>query len=320
MTRSAATTHAVRPLPYGIGLTICYVCLSVVAFYGLETALDHLIGGHIAAILDRVEWKTALPFLLVTSLLFLLVCVTLLHSLMERTRALEQVETQRLAAEQRALLGALSASVIHDCNNLLTVVQGNASLLEQYAPALGGQGAEYLARLEQALQSLSGLTRLFMKYAGAPEHTLLYDLGAVVTECLSLLRHHPRVHTCDVRMEVAESVAIRGNLMLIWSALTNLVLNAADATEHRGHILLHLHADRSWAVLEVHDNGPGVPTRERQRIFAPFHTTRTDGNGLGLVSVTRCMQAHGGRVEVTDSPMGGACFRLHFLALVEPTP
>jgi len=64
------------------------------------------------------------------------------------------------------------------------------------------------------------------------------------------------------------------------------------------------------AIVEVHDDGPGVPLAQRSKIFAPFHTTKEVGSGLGLVSVKVCAEQHGGRVVVSESDLGGACFRV----------
>jgi two-component system CitB family sensor kinase len=64
------------------------------------------------------------------------------------------------------------------------------------------------------------------------------------------------------------------------------------------------------AVIEVHDNGPGVPVERRADLFTSLATTKPDGNGLGLFSVKACANGLGGQVEVGDSPLGGALFRI----------
>lgn len=304
-----------RPMQYAIALTFCFVGLSVAAFYVLDRTLEYFLGRHLAQLLDHMEWDTALPYLAVSSLLFLFACVWLLRHLDRNVRALEQAASDRLQAEERASLGALSASVIHDCNNMLTVVQGNADMLERFTPMLGPDGGTYLTQLENALKRLSGLIGLFLKYATAPERRVSYDLVSTARECLELVRHHPAIQPCGLQSRLAGSVPMEGNLLLVWSALTNLVLNAAEATGPGGQIEVRLARAEDAITIEVHDNGPGVPPADRRRIFEPFHTGKADGHGLGLLAVTRCMEAHRGHVDVVDSPLGGACFRLHFPGL-----
>jgi signal transduction histidine kinase len=67
----------------------------------------------------------------------------------------------------------------------------------------------------------------------------------------------------------------------------------------------------------VHDSGTGVPRDERKKIFSALYTTKSSGTGLGLLSVKACAKIHEGFVEVDDSPLGGACFRLCLPVRVE---
>lgn len=307
-----------RPLRYGLALTSGYTALSLLAFVVLDTIIDHFLHGNAADVLDRIEWQTAGPFVLVSSLLFLMACVALLTRLLERTQALQRADSQRMLAEQRALLGAMSASILHDCNNMLMVVRGNALLLEDYAPSLGDEGRIYLERLEEGLQNLTGLIGRFMKYSATPERTTIYDLGLVAEECADLVRHHPRLAGRSLVCEAQPDVPIEGNLLLIWSAVTNLVLNAAEATAPGGRIEVRCRSADGHVHLEVHDDGPGVPEHVRNAIFDPFYSTKREGHGLGLLSVSRCADAHGGAVTITRSPLGGACFALAFPALSGP--
>jgi signal transduction histidine kinase len=65
-----------------------------------------------------------------------------------------------------------------------------------------------------------------------------------------------------------------------------------------------------YAVLEVHDTGPGIPESERQRVFDPYFTTKTEGTGLGLPIVKKVVLEHGGEIQCAQSPLGGALFRI----------
>ena len=98
---------------------------------------------------------------------------------------------------------------------------------------------------------------------------------------------------------------------LIQQSTTNLVLNALDAVRDGGHVEVRLGRDADAIVIEVDDDGPGVPEADRERIFDPFFTTKTHGTGLGLVSVRTCAQLHGGDVTIARSQaLGGAAFRV----------
>jgi signal transduction histidine kinase len=110
-----------------------------------------------------------------------------------------------------------------------------------------------------------------------------------------------------------EKLIIRGDRTAIERAVTNLVQNAIDHGGKAGRIAISV---RPPAVIEVLDEGDGVPTSERERIFEPFYRLHPQdhGAGLGLNLVRDLMQLHGGKVEVLDGNPGGACFRMIFPA------
>jgi len=108
-----------------------------------------------------------------------------------------------------------------------------------------------------------------------------------------------------------ETLAAAGDRTAIERAVTNLVQNAIEHGGRAGKITLRVVAP---AVIEVEDEGGGVPQGERERIFEPFYRVRPKdhGAGLGLNLVQEIMQLHGGHIEVADGHSGGACFRLIF--------
>ncbi|RUU61136.1 HAMP domain-containing sensor histidine kinase [Mesorhizobium sp. M2C.T.Ca.TU.002.02.1.1] len=108
-----------------------------------------------------------------------------------------------------------------------------------------------------------------------------------------------------------EKLFVRGDRTAIERAVTNLIQNAIDHGGKAGRITISV---RPPAVIEVQDEGDGVPASERERIFEPFYRLhpRDHGAGLGLNLVRDLMQLHGGKVEVLDGKQGGACFRMIF--------
>ena len=98
---------------------------------------------------------------------------------------------------------------------------------------------------------------------------------------------------------------------LVVQALDNLIVNAAEATDGQGRIQVHLRKPSARvAVIEVHDDGPGVPDDLRHRVFETLYTTKSHGTGLGMVAVRGCASAHHGTVDIDRSHLGGALFRL----------
>jgi two-component system nitrogen regulation sensor histidine kinase NtrY len=100
---------------------------------------------------------------------------------------------------------------------------------------------------------------------------------------------------------------------LLAQVLINLLQNAAQAMIGQARspaLALRLFADRETLVIEVEDNGPGVPEGLRQDVFLPFFTTRATGTGVGLNLARQIVVAHGGSIVIVDAPGGGALFRI----------
>ncbi|NYT42046.1 sensor histidine kinase [Sphingomonas sp. R-74633] len=100
---------------------------------------------------------------------------------------------------------------------------------------------------------------------------------------------------------------------LLAQVLINLLQNAAQAMtgqERAPTLALRLFAERETLVIEVEDNGPGVPEGLRQDVFLPFFTTRATGTGVGLNLARQIVVAHGGSIAISDAPGGGALFRI----------
>jgi len=93
--------------------------------------------------------------------------------------------------------------------------------------------------------------------------------------------------------------------------LVNLVKNAEEAMVGRaGAIHVRIKAGDEQVVLEVEDEGPGIPAELKARLFEPYVTTKPQGTGLGLAIALRIIQEHGGQLDVTDGQAGGALFRI----------
>ncbi|MBS1166423.1 MAG: two-component sensor histidine kinase [Proteobacteria bacterium] len=138
------------------------------------------------------------------------------------------------------------------------------------------------------------------------------DLEGLCRETAADLAPLAIAHGYELSLEVdAKDLVIRADKGALQRVLTNVVQNAIEHGGGRGTILIRVERP---AVIEISDEGPGVPADERERIFEPFYRLqpRTRGAGLGLNLVREIMQRHDGSVTVIDTSHGGACFRLVF--------
>jgi len=172
----------------------------------------------------------------------------------------------------------------------------------------------------------------FSRFARMPKAVLAdEDVADTVRQVVFLLRvAHPDIDF-DVELE-AESMPARFDRRLISQALTNIIKNATEAIaavppsdSQRGRIGVHAHRDGKEIIVDVIDNGIGLPKENRARLLEPYVTTREKGTGLGLAIVGRILEEHGGRLELRDAAekvagARGAWMQLRFNAEPLATP
>jgi two-component system sensor histidine kinase TctE len=136
------------------------------------------------------------------------------------------------------------------------------------------------------------------------------DVAAVVHAAVVGMRTDPSFRRVTMREELGEGpVTALGHEQPLRQAVTNLLVNAAQAQDGDARITVRLATEGTWAVVRVEDDGPGIPADKREKVFEAFRTTKVAGTGLGLSFVRRVAEASGGRVRVEDVAKG-ACVRL----------
>jgi two-component system nitrogen regulation sensor histidine kinase NtrY len=232
----------------------------------------------------------------------------------------------RIEALQR--IGAwqdFARRLAHEIKNPLTPIQlAGQELASSYRgddPAYRKKLDEARSIIEEEVATLRRLVTEFSNFARLPRVELApADLGEVARDFERSLpglvedscpdpAKRPRV---DVHI-VSGAIPVRLDAMMFRRALDNLVRNAVQAVRDReggGHVSVTIERVGSDGVLEISDDGPGIPEADRERIFDPYYTTKHDGTGLGLPIVMKVVLEHGGRIELEPSPAGGACFRV----------
>jgi len=295
-----------RATRYAAGLALVYVVLGA-AYITASGSFALGVAGADVATLERIELAKGLGFVLVTGLLAFAVGRALLRRIAAHRSALAATRLALVQAEHQATAMVLAATLAHDLNNMLAVLRMGLDELEPFVASGEGQAvAEDMREAIERVSSLAGrLARAGKGVLSDPPETV--DLARLVGEAVEAARLHPAVRRCEVELEL-ESVEAEAKTSLLEQLVTNLILNAAEAQQHC-HIRVTLRAEPGGgARLEVHDDGPGIPAEQQQRVFAPFHTTKASGTGLGLLSAKLAAAFHGGSVAYRDSPLGGACF------------
>ena len=220
-----------------------------------------------------------------------------------------RLEARVALARHLADLGEVSAGAAHEFRNSAAAIGGFADLALRHPE----RAEEHLKAIRREASEMSRVTSDFLLFARPQEFVPQpVDLQAVVEEAVAeTQRAFP-----EVSVSCAGSLAeISGSSILLRRALSNLLRNATEATpparrSESNAITLMGESRPGEVLLQVGDRGPGVDPLVRDKIFLPFYSTKPTGAGFGLAIVSRIAALHGGTVEVSARPGGGALFIL----------
>jgi PAS domain S-box-containing protein len=256
----------------------------------------------------------------------------------ERKRAMEQARQQQqqlIQADKMASLGVLVSGVAHEINNPNNFIMLNGRIcsrvwadiqpiLRQYYEAhgeflLGGMPyseaqpriGQLIAGIGEGAQRIKHIVQNLRDFARRDTGDLdrSVDLNGVVESSITLVRNLIDKSTSRFTLSLARGLPpLRGNFQQLEQVLINLITNACQALPDRERgIGVETHLEEDWLLVEVRDQGVGIPEQNLERILDPFFTTKQDtgGTGLGLSISYNIVKNHGGRLEIRSRPGEG---------------
>jgi signal transduction histidine kinase/CheY-like chemotaxis protein len=236
----------------------------------------------------------------------------------EAERARVEADRRLARAQRLEAIGTLAGGIAHDFNNLIFGIKLIASELAATEPDPKRQSA--LNLIDEITERSAGLTRALLGFARRGKHRAVpLSLEDVIESMGELLKRTLSGITLTFEHEAEDRGTIVGDQSQIEQVILNLVVNARDAVQSNGRVriatrtvtldgapkgALGVAGAGRYVVLEVTDNGPGIPPELRERVFEPYFTTKTKGpergTGLGLATVLGIAEAHGGSCEVAE--------------------
>jgi two-component system nitrogen regulation sensor histidine kinase NtrY len=238
--------------------------------------------------------------------------------------------TDLVAAQRTSAWADVARRIAHEIKNPLTPIQLSAERLRRkYGAAISEDKAVFEQCTDTIVRQVEDIKRMvdeFSRFARMPKPVMAAeDVADTVRQVVFLMRvGHADL---DIEFETPEGpLQAEFDRRLISQALTNIIKNATEAISavppaalDRGRIKVRVQRDGGDVVVDVFDNGIGLPKDNRNRLLEPYVTTREKGTGLGLAIVGRIIEDHGGSIELNDLPEGmfggrGAWARLRFAA------
>ena len=229
----------------------------------------------------------------------------------ERTSELQEAQAHVLHQEKMAAFGLLAAGIAHEVGNPLTSISSLVQMLQRRE--VDAYSQEKLALVSGQLQRIQTTLRELIEFSRpASRERTWFTVEEILDEALNIAKYYKRIKGRVLHREVAEGLpelhGVRDQLVQVF---LNLVLNAIDATGKGGRIDLIARRDGDGVLIEVRDNGTGIPLEQASHIFQPYFTTKKHGTGLGLFVTHKLVTDHGGTVTFESSPEPpGTVFRV----------
>ncbi len=241
------------------------------------------------------------------------------------------MEAELRRSERLAAVGELSASIAHEIRNPLAAISGSIQILRRASPE-GGEAGEAGRLMDIVLRETDRLNRLitdFLLYARpGPLQLDAVTLEECVEETLEMLETSAP-QGVRIEVNVPAGLAVRADAAQLRQVLWNLALNGCQAMPEGGRLAIRAEAlaeppqdgsagsrngqeegKSAWVDVTVQDQGAGIPPDAMDHVFEPFFTTKQGGTGLGLATVHRIVQEHGGSIRVETGADRGTSFRI----------
>lgn len=230
----------------------------------------------------------------------------------QRSKELQEAQALLIHQEKMAAFGLLAAGIAHEVGNPLTSISSLVQLAQRRVDDPYVQ--ERLALVGGQLDRISGTLRELVNFSRpATAEKVMTSLANVAQEALSIAKYYKGNRGKAVLLQVPDQLP---QLLLardqLTQALLNLILNAIDATDKGGKVIVSGGQTPDELYLDVMDYGCGMDTETLEKLFQPYYTTKAHGTGLGLFMTRRLVEQQGGTVTVSSTPGEGTTFRLHF--------
>ena len=285
-----------------IGLLLLACLMGVRIGFGVTQPLDELVKGTRELAQDNLDYRIPAGRDDEIGLL--------IGSFNRMAEDLTLNRRQRLEAEKIAAWREIARRLAHEIKNPLTPIQLTVQQIRDKYP---GEDPAYRKLVHdcteivtEEVESLRKLVQEFADFARMPSLSLgRHSVNDVITD---IVRLYPEAEIALELTPIAPDLDLDSEQMR--RVLINLIENGLEAAGQHGRIVIQTENRPDSVRLLVADSGPGVPERDRERIFQPHVTSKQSGMGMGLAEVRSIVESHGGQIVAANAPGGGAQFEI----------
>ena len=238
----------------------------------------------------------------------------LARELNSMARAVEERERELVRSERLAAVGKMAAMITHEVRNPLSSIGLNTELLEEELESGPSEAKDLLGAIHREVDRLTAITEEYLAFARLPKPKLAYEaVNPMVGALAAFVREDLAAKNVDLAIDLSDGDPIALiDAAQLRQCLINLVRNATEAVAAKGKGKVTLRTKRAGerVIVEVEDDGIGIPADVLPRLFDPFFSTKENGSGLGLALTQQIVKDHGGDLTVDSTVGKGTVFRV----------
>jgi signal transduction histidine kinase len=234
--------------------------------------------------------------------------------------SVHRIEDEIELSRRLAAIGRLTSGVAHEVKNPINAIVVHLEVMRQKLKEIDPDTKRHIDVISSEIQRLDRVVQTLVDFTRPVELRLNeIDLRKLVDEVVMLANPAAEQHRVKIeRQPVTELLTTRVDADLVKQAVLNIVINGVQAMPEGGELRLSLKREPDTVLLTIRDQGPGIPTDIRDKVFNLYFTTKKGGSGIGLAMAYRVVQLHHGSLEFTSVAGHGTTFYLRF-PLSEPT-
>ncbi|ADU28878.1 PAS domain S-box protein [Evansella cellulosilytica] len=222
----------------------------------------------------------------------------------------EEKKTEKLLLESEKLtaVGQLAASIAHEIRNPLTSIKGFIQLMKTSDDI---SKAEYFDILADEVTRIELITGELLMLAKPQAHDFHYaDISVIIEDVVTLLSSQALMNHVDFNMKIESLPKIKCIENQLKQAFINVIKNGIEAMPHGGMIYITVNEADTNIVIEIKDEGLGIPKTILNKIGSPFYTTKEKGTGLGMMTTIKIIQTHNGTFTISNTNKDGTTIRI----------